>query len=305
MSDQLPDQIPGELEQEASLSRENRLSYYGRDECAHVSVSDSNGTTYCKLCARVLGTSMVQSVQELGDQSFSNLDLTINSQIDTRNRDSAGRILGLKFRRTFTQMRLWQRKFNSASPQRRNLYAVEQQLSRIINRLKLPTRLKTAAVSYYQKVYEVGASRGQNVSAIAATLLYVIATKSGLGYAFDQFSKVCMADQKQVAKAYKTITLKMGQYLVIPPASAYITRFLYYVSTTTEMRNQMIQATTDTLNKHPQLDDGRNPGALTAAIILLLAPVRGVVIPISQFSKKVNISAVTLKAKMNALSALV
>jgi transcription initiation factor TFIIIB Brf1 subunit/transcription initiation factor TFIIB len=301
----MTEQIPGQIQKQAFLIQQNRRTFFGFEECAHVPVVDSNGTSFCKICAHVIGTSMVQSVHELGQDSFSNLDLTINSQIDARNRDAGGRALGLKSRRTFTQMRLWQRKFNSASPQRRNLYAVQQQLSRILNMMKLPIRLKGAAISYYQKVYEVGASRGQNVSAIAATLLYVVATKSGLGYAFDQFSKTCMADDKQVAKAYKAITLKMGQYLVIPSASAYVTRYVYYVDAKTEARNDLLMCTLQILNRHPELDDGRNPGALAAALILLLAPSKNLVIHVSQFSKKVHISAVTLKAKMNLLRSFV
>tara|TARA_Y100000004_G_scaffold195306_1_gene261972 strand:- start:26 stop:958 length:933 start_codon:yes stop_codon:yes gene_type:complete len=259
-------------------------------ECAsrNLEKDDKRGEVVCLDCGLVLAEDVIDQGAEWnvynpedGDKKSragapTNMllhDKGLSTDIDWQNRDFSGKAISASNRSQLHRMRKWQARARSSNSRERNLQNAMQEMSSMGARLELPRSIQTEAAVIYRRALEANIIRGRSIPGVAAACLYIACELAGVPRPIADVSHRLRMGKKELGRTIRQVKLKLRIRTRPKEASQFIGQFCSKLGLAAEIEGACQEMFSKI--KSLELDSGRGPTGLAAAIIYISAIVGG------------------------------
>ncbi len=136
-------------------------------------------------------------------------DMGLSTVIGKEATDASGNAIDTDTRMRMSRLRTWDYRSQIHSPTERSLQKAFSILSRLKDRLGLPTHITEKAAYTYRKAQDKGLVRGDTIDSVLAASIYVAARQSGVPRTLDEISEISNVKLKHAARSYRRIVTEL------------------------------------------------------------------------------------------------
>lgn len=277
--------------------------------CAHKSeITDSEkGEVLCGKCGEVLqdkiidgyGEPMIHDsngfLQNLGAGGFSTLtrhDMGLNTVINPKNTDSAGRKLSAKTAYEFNRLRIWDNR-SKRKTLNRTMAKSFTILDAARKKLTLSHMLSERAAYLFRKAIDAKITRGHGSDEVIAAAIYAVCRETNTPRTLQEISKALNIHKKRIYQNYKLLMKTLEIQTEPPKPSDYLPK----ISSVLELSEKTKRYAYDLLEqlKINELMEGSKPTVVCAAAIYLSCVKNGEFESQRKIAEVAGISSVALR----------
>lgn len=227
-------------------------------------------------------------------------DKGLSTDIDWQNRDWSGK--ALKSNSQMHRMRKWQRRARVNSSRERNLQSALSELDKMAMHLdSLPKSVRQEAANIYKRTLEAGLIRGRSIQGAVAASLYIACQQCGVPRTLDEVSQKLRLGRKEIGRTVRTLKRELRMKPMHAKASDYIDRFCSDLGLAQQCRTLCAEWMEEI--KRLELDSGRGPVGIAAALIYMASIVTGQNRTQREIAETTNVTEVTIRNRYKELSA--
>jgi transcription initiation factor TFIIB len=195
-------------------------------------------------------------------------DMGLSTMIGKEGTDAAGNLIDSATRMRMGRLRMWNSRSQSHSPTERNLQQAFTMLSRIKDRLGLPSHVTEKAAYTYRKAQERGLIRGDSIGSVLAASIYVAARQSGVLRTLDDISESSNVKPKQAARSYRRIVSKLDIKVPMIDSTKYIVKVANNLNFDEKIKRKALELMEQAQKKNILV--GKDPISMAASILYLV-----------------------------------
>lgn len=226
-------------------------------------------------------------------------DKGLSTTIGWSDTDAKGNTLSSRKRRQLQRLRTWDRRFQTKTPQERNLRHALGEIERMAAALGLPKPCRETAAVIYRQAVENGLLPGRSIEGMATASLYAAARQHSSPRTLATFDPVSRVDKLTIQRAYRYLSRELD--LGIAPADP--VQYLRQYASKLSVNDETEQLATDILEtgKRADVQSGRSPAGLAAAAIYAAAHLTNEQLTQATVSEAADVSRVTIRARYQEL----
>lgn len=263
------------------MTEEQKIVKCGECASRNLLVDDTRGEIVCNDCGLVLQENTIDqgaewSVFSPEDESRARTGAPVNmmlhdkglsTDIDWQNKDYSGK--AVVNRSQLHRMRKWQARARSSNSRERNLQNAMQEMSTMGGRLDLPKSIQSEAAVIYRRALEANIIRGRSIPGVAAACLYIACELSGVPRPIADVSHKLRMGKKELGRTIRQVKMKLRIRTQPKEASQFIGQFCSKLGLRSDIENSAVEMFREI--KELELDSGRGPTGLAAALIYIAA----------------------------------
>ena len=226
-------------------------------------------------------------------------DKGLSTAIDWQNKDWSGK--QIKSTSQMYRMRKWQRRARTSNSKERNLATALGELDRMAMQLdSLPKSVRQEASSIYRRTLEAGLIRGRSIQGAVAASLYIACQQCNIPRTLDEVAQKLRLGRKEIGRTVRTIKRELRMKPMHAKAEDYIPRFCSDLG----LRPAALAKCMEWLEvvKTKELDSGRGPVGIAAALIYMASNVTGQSRTQREIADITNVTEVTIRNRYKELS---
>ena len=226
-------------------------------------------------------------------------DKGLSTDIDWQNRDWSGK--ALKSNSQMYRMRKWQRRARVSSSRERNLANALASLDKMCMQLDgIPKSVRQEAANVYKRTLEAGLIRGRSIEGACAASLYISCQLCGVPRTLDEVAQKLRLGRKEIGRTVRTIKRELRMKPMHAKPEDYIDRFCSDLGLAQECRRLCAEWLVKV--KQLELDSGRGPVGVAAALIYMASIVTGQNRTQRDIAHITNVTEVTIRNRYKELS---
>jgi transcription initiation factor TFIIB len=229
-------------------------------------------------------------------------DMGLSTTIGKEITDASGNLIDAGTRMTMGRLRMWNSRSQSHSSTERNLQQAFTMLSRLKDRLRLPSHVTEKAAYTYRKAQERGLIRGDTIGSVLAASVYVAARQSGVLRTLDDISENSNVKPKQAARSYRRIISELDIKVPLIDPAKYIVKVANSLNFDEKIKRKALELMEKAQRKHILV--GKDPISIAASILYIVNLAEGQQnLPRTQaeIAKAAGVTEVTLRNRSKEL----
>jgi transcription initiation factor TFIIB len=229
-------------------------------------------------------------------------DMGLSTTIGKEITDASGNLIDAGTRMRMGRLRMWNSRSQSHSSTERNLQQAFTMLSRLKDRLRLPSHVTEKAAYTYRKAQERGLIRGDTIGSVLAASVYVAARQSGVLRTLDDISENSNVKPKQAARSYRRIISELDIKVPLIDPAKYIVKVANSLNFDEKIKRKALELMEKAQRKHILV--GKDPISIAASILYIVNLVEGQQnLPRTQaeIAKAAGVTEVTLRNRSKEL----
>lgn len=258
------------------------------DECGsrNLSLDDVRGERVCVDCGLVIESDIVDLSAEWnqyeGKADKSRVGSPLNmmlhdkglaTDIDWQNRDYSGKAIANATRTQLHRMRKWQKRSRVSNSRERNLQQAMQDMSTMGSILGLPKSIMDDASLLYRRCLDANIIRGRSIPGVAAACIFIACELAHVPRPIQDVSSSLRMGKKELGRTIRNVKKSLRVRTGPKSANLYFDQFcskLGLAPTVITECEEMYQKVVAY-----EMDSGRGPTGLAAAIIYIASIVCG------------------------------
>jgi transcription initiation factor TFIIB len=200
-------------------------------------------------------------------------DMGLSTTIGREITDASGNPIDSETRTRMERLRKWNSRSQSHSSTERNLQQAFTMLSRIKDRLGLPSHVTEKAAYTYRKAQERGLIRGDTIGSVLAASIYVAARQSGVLRTLDDISEISNVSAKQAARSYRRIISELDIKVPLIDPAKYIVKVANTLNFNEKLKRKALELMEKAQRKNILV--GKDPVSMAASILYIANLVEG------------------------------
>jgi transcription initiation factor TFIIB len=229
-------------------------------------------------------------------------DMGLSTTIGKEITDASGNLIDAGTRMRMGRLRMWNSRSQSHSSTERNLQQAFTMLSRLKDRLRLPSHVTEKAAYTYRKAQERGLIRGDTIGSVLAASVYVAARQSGVLRTLDDISENSNVKPKQAARSYRRIISELDIKVPLIDPAKYIVKVANSLNFDEKIKRKALELMEKAQRKHILV--GKDPISMAASILYIVNLAEGQQnLPRTQaeIAKAAGVTEVTLRNRSKEL----
>lgn len=229
-------------------------------------------------------------------------DMGLSTTIGKEITDASGNLIDAGTRMRMGRLRMWNSRSQSHSSTERNLQQAFTMLSRLKDRLRLPSHVTEKAAYTYRKAQERGLIRGDTIGSVLAASVYVAARQSGVLRTLDDISENSNVKPKQAARSYRRIISELDIKVPLIDPAKYIVKVANSLNFDEKIKRKALELMEKAQRKHILV--GKDPISIAASILYIVNLAEGQQnLPRTQaeIAKAAGVTEVTLRNRSKEL----
>jgi transcription initiation factor TFIIB len=229
-------------------------------------------------------------------------DMGLSTTIGKEITDASGNLIDAETRTRMGRLRKWNSRSQSHSPTERNLQQAFTMLSRLKDRLGLPSHVTEKAAYTYRKAQEKGLIRGDTIGSVLAASIYVAARQSGVLRTLDDISESSNVRPKQAARSYRRIISELDIKVPLIDPAKYIVKVANSLNFDEKLKRKALELMEKAQRKNILV--GKDPISMAASILYIVNLAEGQQnIPRTQaeIARAAGVTEVTLRNRSKEL----
>lgn len=270
---------------------------------------DNAGEMICNQCGVVVNeqldynpTEPVNVLQNLETNinigmpsSLALFDKGLSTIISTENVDAFGTKLSTKQLTKARSIRHWNKASNSNRSYHRNLKKAFGILGRIKDKLNLNEALTEKSAYYYRKVVDLKIIKGRSIKEFVVACVYVSCRELNIPRTISEIADIVNADKVFAGKCYRLLLRRLKIKLPTINLPIHLTKIASIAGISRKTLSRALEMMSQV--KDNPLSYGKDPIALSVAILYGACIERGEKIKQSQIALAGNMSVVTLRKR--------
>jgi len=229
-------------------------------------------------------------------------DMGLSTTIGKEITDASGNLIDAGTRMRMGRLRMWNSRSQSHSSTERNLQQAFTMLSRLKDRLRLPSHVTEKAAYTYRKAQERGLIRGDTIGSVLAASVYVAARQSGVLRTLDDITENSNVKPKQAARSYRRIISELDIKVPLIDPAKYIVKVANSLNFDEKIKRKALELMEKAQRKHILV--GKDPISMAASILYIVNLAEGQQnLPRTQaeIAKAAGVTEVTLRNRSKEL----
>jgi transcription initiation factor TFIIB len=226
-------------------------------------------------------------------------DMGLSTVIGKEATDASGNAIDTDTRMRMSRLRTWDNRSQIHSPTERSLQKAFSILSRLKDRLGLPTHITEKAAYTYRKAQDKGLVRGDTIDSVLAASIYVAARQSGVPRTLDEISEISNVKLKHAARSYRRIVTQLDIKAPIIDPSKYIMKVANKLGFDEKIKRKALELMEKAQKKNILV--GKDPVSMAASILYLVNVDEGHHKTQSEIAKEAGTTEVTVRNRSKEL----
>ena len=279
-----------------------------------VITDDKVGESYCTYCGFVISENMVDMDAEY--RSFSNdtknkvrvgdrtsillHDMGLSTVIGKPNQDMAGKPISSMMKESFNRLRRQNNRIQINSSLERNYVQAFSDMNNMKIKMGLSDPIIETAAYRYRKAVEKGLTRGRTIKAMVGACIYLACRNAEISRSLHDIATIANIPKKDLKKCYKSLLVEFE--IIVPPPNPLnsVSKIGNIAGLSEKTKRRAIKI----LEKERDLGGfaGRDPNALTAAVLYVVGRANGEVKSQKKISSAAGVTEVTIRNRIRGLS---
>lgn len=197
------------------------------------------------------------------------------------------------------RLQRWQYRAQIHASKDRNLYQAMSELSRLTDRLHVPSTVTETAAHIYRKALKKGLVRGRSINTVIAASLYMACRLTSLPRNLKSFTAVSPRTCKEISRCYRVLHKHLPFNVPIDEPCQYISQIASAVGLNQNIQNVAIQVI-HSAQQH-QVIVGKKPRGIAAAALYIAAKIQRTSITQADLAKAADVTEVTIRNQYKSL----
>jgi transcription initiation factor TFIIB len=226
-------------------------------------------------------------------------DMGLSTVIGKEATDASGNVIDTSTKMRMSRLRMWNNRSQTHSSTERSLQKAFSILSRLKDRLGLPTHVTEKAAYTYRKAQERGLIRGDTIESVLAASIYVAARQSGVPRTLEEISEISDVKLKHAARSYRRIATQLDIKAPMIDLSKYIMKIANKLGFDEKIKRKALDLMEQAQKKNIHV--GKDPVSMATSILYLVNVAEGHHKTQSEVAKSAGITEVTVRARSKEL----
>lgn len=289
-------------------------AYHQKNCKKNVIVTDVHtGETACSNCGVVFSEKIINQGSDVSGTileshqdnnrtgrkiSLKMVDMGLSTIIESKDRDSTGKILSNKNRRMFYRLRMWDRNSRSANSVK-SFQKAFTLLDGISAKLGLPESVVEHIAYLFRKIAARKILTGRATSDMLCALVYITCRLTDTPRTLQDVAKAGNVKKKNLQRTYRFLTKELDINPEVYNPIEFVTRIAKSVSTSEKTERLAIKILNIAIKNN--ISTSKNPMAMTAAAIHLAVLINKEKISQTKISSASGISSVTIRDRVKEI----
>lgn len=225
-------------------------------------------------------------------------DMGLATIISSQGKDASGNFLSSDTKRTFSRLRIWDKRSKSRS-KGRNLQSAFIILDALKTKLAIPDVVIEKTAYIYRKALAMKISKGRTIASLLCACLYAACRQTDTPRTLNDISQAGNINKKSLSRSYrnliKTLDLKLQPF----DSSEFIARISSKVGISEKTRRDALNILSQAQEK--EISAGKNPIGLAAAALYISCMMNMEKKNQEAMAKASGVTAVTIRSRSMAL----
>lgn len=235
------------------------------------------------------------NINKFMPSSLALFDKGLSTIISPENVDAFGNKLSTKQITEARSIRHWDKASNSNRSYHRNLKKAFGILGRIKDKLNLTESIIEKSAYYYRKVVDLKIIKGRSIKEFVVACVYVSCRELNIPRTLSEISEIVNADKVFAGKCYRLLLRRLKIKLDSIDLPTHLTKIASIAGVSRKTLTRALEMMSEV--KDNPLSYGKDPIALSVAILYAAGIERGEKIKQSQIASAGNMSIVTLRKR--------
>jgi transcription initiation factor TFIIB len=226
-------------------------------------------------------------------------DKGLSTTIGWQDKDALGRRLSPENSAQLYRLRKWQHRSKVANSKQRNLAQALSELSRISDKLNLPSSVVETSSILYRDTLKKQLSRGRTIKSILVACIYIACRQCGVIRSLEDIANVANISKREVARNFRLLIKELKPNIPKANLLGHIGKIVtnLALSGETEWLAVQILAEVSTL----KLTIGRNPMGIAAACVYISSQLNAEYRTQGKLAGEADVTEVTIRKRYKEL----
>ncbi len=211
----------------------------------------------------------------------------IVTRIGTKNMDK----MSADKRGRYHRMKKWDRRLSGSKP--RNMRLALSEMQRIIDDLKLPSKVHEEAARLYEKAWEKEVVKGRRVEDIVAASVFLVCRMQNIPRTLDEISDAAEIERTEVGRNYRYLARELDKRVIPARPEDFLPRFASYLDLSGTVRGRAHRIIKQIREK--SLMAGRSPEGVVASSLYISAVLEDEKRSQKEIAEAVGVTEVTIR----------
>ena len=215
-------------------------------------------------------------------------------------KDSHGRALPMHERLKMMRLRKWNIRARIHSSIERNLSQAMNEITRLSDKLHIPSSVEENAAFIYRKALDEGLIRGRSIKSIAAASLYAACRLTRTPRNLKEIAEVSTRRRKEISRCYRMLQRELMIKMPFDEPITYVTKIASFAGLNQKTQNIAIQILQKA--KKIKVDIGKGPAGIAAAALYIASKKDGKKVTQKLLAKAADVTEVTVRNRYKGLN---
>ncbi len=214
-------------------------------------------------------------------------------------KDVYGRPLSTKNRLKMMRLRKWNIRSRMHSSAERNLSQAMNELTRLTDKLHIPSDVAEHAALIYRRALDKGLVRGRSIKSIAAASLYAACRLTRTPRSLKEISDTSTRRRKEISRCYRLVQRELELTMPVDEPTKFVARIASRAGLSQKTQNTAI----DLLHKAKKIkaDVGKGPAGIAAAALYIASILTGEKVTQKRLASAGGVTEVTVRNRYDGL----
>jgi transcription initiation factor TFIIB len=214
-------------------------------------------------------------------------------------KDTYGRALAIKDRLKMMRLRKWNIRARIHSSAERNLSQAMNELTRLTDKLHIPSDIEEHAALIYRKALDKGLIRGRSIKSIAAAALYSACRLNRTPRSLKEIAEASTRSRKEIARCYRLLQQNLNIRMPVDDPAKYVSKIASRVKLDQKTQNTAITLLIEAKKKKGVV--GKGPTGMAAAALYIAAIMNDISLTQRELAKAADVTEVTVRNRYKEL----
>jgi transcription initiation factor TFIIB len=214
-------------------------------------------------------------------------------------KDTYGRALPMRERLKMMRLRKWNIRSRVHSSAERNLSQAMNELTRLSDKLHIPTSVEENAALIYRKALDEGLIRGRSIKSITAAALYAACRLTRTPRSLKEIAEASTRRRKEISRCYRLLQRELEIKMPFDEPIKYVPKIASFVGLNQKTQNIAIGILQKA--KKIKADIGKGPAGIAAAALYIASIMDGKKVTQKLLAKAADVTEVTVRNRYNGL----
>jgi len=195
-------------------------------------------------------------------------DKGLSTMIGNETTDASGNVIDSVTQMRMGRLRMWNKRSQIHSSADRNFQKAFTLLSRMKDRLALPSHVTEKAAYTYRKAQERGLIRGDTIGSVLAASIYVAVRQEGVPRTLEDISEITDLKPGEVARSYRRIISELDIKVPLIYPRRYIVKVANNLNFDEKIRRKALELLEQVQKNN--LVVGKDPISIAASILYIV-----------------------------------